>query len=211
MHIAILGTGAVGRALAGAFRAAGHDVTVGTRDPDQTRTREEWADSDLPLTAYPDLRGEVFVNSTNGAGSQAALAAVSPDALTGRVIIDASNPLDFANGFPPSLFVGNTDSLSEQLQRAFPDSRVVKMFNTMANEVMVDPGGLADDSTIFVAGDDDVAREVASGLARDLGWRDVFDLGDLTAARGLEAYVTLWVRLYSRIGHPRFNIKVVRS
>ena len=211
MRIAILGTGAVGRALAGAFRAAGHDVTIGTRDPDQTRTRDEWADSDLPLTAYADLDAEVFVNSTNGAGSQPAIAAVNADARSGKVIIDASNPLDFGGGFPPSLFVGNTDSLSEQLQRAFPESRVVKMFNTMANEVMVNPQGLAGDSTIFVAGDDEDAREVAAGLARDLGWRDVFDLGDLTAARGLEAYVTLWVRLYSRIGDPHFNIKVVRA
>jgi len=211
MHIAILGTGAVGRALGGAFRAAGHDITVGTRDPDQTRTRDEWADSELPLSAYADLEAEVFVNSTNGSGSRTALTAVPAGARRGKVIIDASNPLDFAHGFPPSLFIGNTDSLSEQLQRALPESRVVKMFNTMANEVMVNPQALAEESTIFIAGNDDAARAVAAGLARDLGWHDVFDLGDLTAARGLEAYVTLWVRLYSQIGDPRFNIKVVRG
>ena len=106
-------------------------------------------------------------------------------ALNGKVVVDTSNPLDFSQGFPPSLFISNTDSLAEQLQRELPEARLVKMFNTMANEVMVDPNGLASETTIFVAGNDVTARQTAASLAADLGWTDVFDLGDLTAARGL--------------------------
>jgi predicted dinucleotide-binding enzyme len=210
MQIAILGTSAVGPALGKAFTAAGHDVTIGTRDPVQTRAREQWAGVDLPLAAYRDLDADVFINATSGSGSLAALDAVG-DAVNGKVVIDTSNPLDHSQGFPPSLFVSNTDSLAEQLQRALPKVRLVKMFNTMANEVMVNPRGLSEDSTIFVAGNDPDARQTAAALAADLGWADVFDLGDLTAARGLEMFITLWVRMYVQLGRPNFNIKVIRG
>ena len=215
MDIAILGTGPVGRALGRAFSAVGHQVTIGTRDPEQTRAREEWADPStssgprLNLAGYADLEADVFVNATSGAGALAALRAVG-NGLDGKVVIDTTNPLDFSQGFPPSLFVSNTDSLVEQLQRELPNVRLVKSFNTMSNPVMINPGGLAGESTIFVAGNDEEARQVAVGLLRDLGWTDILDLGDLTAARGLEMYVVLWVRLFSQIGHPMFNIKVVR-
>lgn len=209
MQIAILGTGAVGPALGKAFSAAGHQITIGTRDPEQTRARDEWAENDLPLAAYEDLDAEVFINATNGRGSLSALQAVG-DALNGKVVIDASNALDFSHGFPPSLFVCNTDSLAEQLQRELPEARLVKMFNTMANEVMINPRGLTDDSTVFVAGNDPAARQTAASLAADLGWADVFDLGDLTAARGLEMYLPLWVRIFGQLGRPQFNIKLVR-
>jgi 8-hydroxy-5-deazaflavin:NADPH oxidoreductase len=209
MQIAILGTGAVGPALAKALSAAGHQVTIGTRDPEQTKAREQWAEVDLPLAAYQDLDADIFINATNGSGSLPALQAVG-DALNGKVLIDASNPLDFSQGFPPSLFVSNTDSLAEQLQREFPEARVVKMFNTMANQVMINPRGLADDSTIFVAGNDTEARQSAASIAADLGWTDVFDLGDLTAARALEMYLPLWVRIFAQLGRPEFNIKLVR-
>ena len=209
MQIAIVGSGDVARFFGHAFAAAGHEVTLGTRDPEQTRARQEWADVDLPLAAYADLRGEVFLNATRGDGSLAALQAVGP-ALHGKVVIDASNPLDLSRGFPPSLFVSNTDSLAEQLQQALPEARLVKMFNTMAHEVMVDPAGLGQESTIFVAGNDTAARQTAADLARELGWVDVLDLGDLTAARGLEMYIPLWLRIYGAVGRPLFNIKVIR-
>lgn len=209
MQIAIMGTSAVGPALGKAFSAAGHHVTIGTRDPEQTRARERWAGVDLPLAAYQDLDADVFINATSGSGSLAALQAVG-DALSDKVVIDTSNPLDHSQGFPPSLFVSNTDSLAEQLQRALPASRLVKMFNTMANEVMVNPRALGADSTIFVAGNDAAARATAAALAADLGWTDVFDLGDLTAARGLEMYLPLWVRIYAQLGRPDFNIKLIR-
>jgi 8-hydroxy-5-deazaflavin:NADPH oxidoreductase len=209
MKIAILGTGAVGPALAKALSAAGHQVTIGTRDPEETRQREQLAGVDLPLATYGDLDAEVLINATNGRGSLPALQAVG-EALDGKVVIDTSNPLDFSQGFPPSLFVSNTDSLAEQLQRELPQARLVKMFNTMANQVMINPRGLDGDSTIFVAGNDIAARQTAASVAADLGWTDIFDLGDLTAARGLEMYLPLWVRIFGQLGRPEFNIKVVR-
>ncbi len=209
MQIAILGTGPVGRALGKALSGAGHEVVIGTRDPETTGARDDWARLDLPLAAYQDLNADLFINATNGRGSLPALKAVG-DALNSKVVIDTSNALDFSQGFPPSLFVSNTDSLAEGLQRELPEARLVKMFNTMANEVMVNPRGLRGDSTIFVAGNDPAARATAAALAADLGWTDVFDLGDLTAARGLEMFIPLWVRIYAQLGYAEYNIKLVR-
>jgi 8-hydroxy-5-deazaflavin:NADPH oxidoreductase len=209
VQIGIVGTGAVARFLGRAWAAKDHQVTLGTRDPEQTRAREEWADVDLPLAAYADLEGEVYVNATRGDASLAALQAVGP-ALNQKVVIDTSNALDTSRGFPPTLFVDDSDSLAEQLQRALPEARLVKMFNTMNHRVMVDPSGLGEQSTIFLAGNDDAARQTATELAADLGWTDVFDLGDLTGARGMEMYMPLWLRIYGALGRPDFNIKVIR-
>jgi predicted dinucleotide-binding enzyme len=199
----------VARLLGQGLVDAGHQVSYGTRDPEQTKSREEWAGSDQPLAAYADLEGEVYVNATKGEGSLAALQAVGP-ALNGKVLIDTSNALDSGSGFPPSLFVKDTDSLAEQLQRALPEVRLVKMFNTMSSVVMADPAALGQESTVFVAGNDEAAKQTATELAGDLGWTDVLDLGDLTAARGLEMYISLWLRIYGVLGRPGFNIKVVR-
>ncbi|RYP88611.1 NADP oxidoreductase [Nocardioides guangzhouensis] len=211
MEIAILGTGAVGRALAGAFTRAGHHVVVGTRDPATTREREGFP-ADLELATYADAAAgaDVAVNATNGDGSLPAVAAASPG-LAGKVLLDTSNPLDFSHGFPPTLTVKDTDSLAEQLQRAHPDVRVVKALNTCANEVMVDPGRIGDgDTTVFVAGDDADARAVARGLLEELGWRDVVEFDDLSAARGLEMWLPLWLRLMGKFGRAEFNLKIVR-
>jgi predicted dinucleotide-binding enzyme len=210
MRVGIIGTGPVGRAFGRALTDLGHQVVVGTRDPAETRERAEWSDSPLELVAYAALASEVFLNATGGDGALPALAAVGA-ALDGHVVIDVSNPLDFSRGFPPSLSVCNTDSLAEQLQRAHPAARIVKMFNTTANEVMVNPQRLGQESTLFVAGNDEGARSTATDLARELGWTDILDLGDLTGARGLEMWLPLWVRIYQQLGTPEFNLKIVRS
>ena len=213
MRIAVIGTGVVGRTLGEGLVKVGHDVVVGTRDPARTRTRDEWDATSLSLASYGQVGvgADLFINATSGDASLEALQAVGDEALAGKVLIDVSNALDRSSGFPPSLFVCNTDSLAEQLQRAFPRTKVVKAFNTMNAAVMVNPGAVGGgDTTVFVAGDDADARATVAGVAADLGWTDVMDLGDLTAARGLEMWLPLWVRLLMTLGVPMFNIKVVR-
>ena len=152
-----------------------------------------------------------MVNATNGGGSLAALGEVGTDHLAGKVLLDVANPLDFSQGFPPTLSVKDTDSLAEQIQRAFPDARVVKALNTVTASVMVDPGSVGDgDTTVFAAGDDAEARQVVVGLLRELGWRDVIELDGLQNARGLEMWLPLWVRLMGALGTAEFNLKLVR-
>jgi 8-hydroxy-5-deazaflavin:NADPH oxidoreductase len=213
VRIAVIGTGTVGRTLGEGLAKVGHDIVLGTRDPARTRARDEWQATSLSLGSYGEVGtgAELFVNATSGEASLDALRAVGDDALAGKVLIDVSNALDHSGGFPPTLFVSNTDSLAEQLQRAFPHTKVVKAFNTMTAAVMVNPGDLGGgDSTIFVAGNDADARATVSGVAADLGWTDVMDLGDLTAARGMEMWLPLWLRLLMALGGAKFNIKVVR-
>jgi predicted dinucleotide-binding enzyme len=226
MNIAVLGTGAVGRTLAGKLSELGHDVVVGTRDPEATLARAEsdamgnppysvWQ-ADHPAVrlapfAEAAVSGELVVNATGGGGSLDALAQAGAENLAGKVLLDVSNPLDFSQGFPPTLSVKDTDSLAEQIQRAFPDARVVKSLNTVTAAVMVDPSTVGDgDTTVFVAGDDEAARQQVSELLRELGWLDIVELDGLQNARGLEMWLPLWVRLMGALGTGQFNIKLVR-
>ena len=226
MKIAVLGTGSVGRILAARLAAIGHDVVVGTRHVQATLGRSEpgaWGDPpfatwlganpDLTVATYRDAcaTAELVVNATNGAGSLAALTDAGAESLAGKVLVDVSNPLDFSAGMPPTLFVKDTDSLGEQLQRAFPDTRVVKTLNTMTAALQAEPNQLADgDHSVFVSGDDATAKELVTTLLRSLGHTDVIDLGDITTARGVEMYLPLWLRLWGALGTGQLNIKVVR-
>ena len=226
MKVAVLGTGMVGRALAGRLAELGHEVTVGTRDVDATMARTgpdgmgnppyaDWANAHpqvrLATFAGATAESDLVVNATSGNASLAALAAAGREHLAGRVLLDIANPLDYSQGFPPSLFVGNTDSLAEQIQAAFPETRVVKSLNTMNASLMADPRQLAGgDHTVFVSGNDSDAKELVTELLRSFGHTDVIDLGDLSTARGTESLLPVWVRLYGVLGVPAFQFKVVR-
>ena len=130
--------------------------------------------------------------------------------LEGKVVFDVANPLDFSHGMPPTLSVCNTDSLGEQIQRVFPECRVVKALNTMNCTVMVDPASVPGDHNAFVCGSYDEAKQDVIGLLESFGWPRprIVDLGDIAASRGMEMYVTLWLRLYGAVGGPQFNIAV---
>lgn len=207
MRMAVIGTGSAGQALAAGFRRIGHDVVTGTRDPAATAERAEWNGG--ALAAYADAaRGaDLVVNATGGQVSLEALAQVD---LDGKVLLDVSNPLDFSNGFPPTLSVKDTDSLAEQIQRAHPEARVVKSLNTVNGAVMVDPARLSEPTTVFVAGDDADARALVRSVLVELGWRDIVEFPSLDAARGLEMWLPLWVRLMGTLGTADFNLKLVR-
>ncbi len=208
MRIAVLGTGGVGRTLANAFRSGGHDVVVGTRDPDAAAARAEWAGRGFSFAPLGEVAADadLVVNALNGAATLEGLAQVGPS-LDGKVLLDVGNPLDHSAGFPPTLTVKDTDSLAEQIQRAFPAAKVVKSLNTMTASVMLDP---VPGTTVFVAGDDAGARELVVDLLRSYGWEDVIEFPHLVAARGLEMWLALWIQLMATLGTPAFNIKVVR-
>jgi predicted dinucleotide-binding enzyme len=225
MKIAVLGTGTVGQALAGRLAGLGHHVTVGTRDPRATLGRTTPDAMGAPPFAawqadHPDVAlhsfseavdgAELVVLAGNGAAAHDMLAAAGGDRLAGVVVLDLSNPLDFSAGFPPSLFVKDTDSLGEQLQRAFPAVRVVKSLNTLTASLMVEPATLPASSTVFVSGDDADAKAVVVALLESFGHDDVIDLGGIETARGVEMLLPLWLRLMTALGTPQFNIKVVR-
>lgn len=210
MKIAILGTGAVGRTLAGGLAGNGHEVVLGTRDPAATRTRPDAPDADLRTFAEAATAGELVVNATGGGVSLEALRLAGSAALAGKVLVDVSNPLDFSAGFPPTLFVRDTDSLGEQIQRAFPEARVVKALNTMNAAVMVEPGRLSAPSAVFLSGDDPRAKEQVADLLREFGWEQIIDLGGIGTARGVEMLMPMWLQLMGAFGTPEFNWSIVR-
>ncbi len=226
MRIAVMGTGTVGRTIAARLDELGHDVTVGTRDVVAARARRSpdgsggdfgrWTEEHpaIGLATFPEAAelGEVVVNATSGEVSLAVLAAAGTSRLAGKVLLDISNPLDFSAGFPPTLFVADIDSLGEQIQRAFPEAKVVKTLNTLAAELMVRPGQLDEgDHTVFMSGNDADAKALVRDLLVSMGHTDVIDLGDISTSRGTEMFLPLWLRLMSFLGTGLFNVKVVRE
>jgi predicted dinucleotide-binding enzyme len=212
MKIGILGSGMVGQALAAKLAEQGQDVMVSSRNPAKVAA---WAGSvGVKVGSLSDTaaHGEIVINATKGDASLEALRAAGEANLAGKILVDIANPLDFSRGMPPTLFVSNTDSLGEQIQRAFPQAKVVKTLNTLSAGLMVNPGALAGgDHTIFVSGNDAAAKaEVSRLLAEWFGWRDIIDLGDISTARGTEALLPVWIRLMMAFGHVNFQFKIVR-
>jgi len=227
MKIGVLGTGVVGQTIAAKLSDIGHDVTIGTRDVGKTvALTEPDAYGQPPFSAWvkqhPKValagfseaaaKGELLINATNGGSSLVALSQAGGDNLAGKILIDIANPLDFSHGMPPTLSVSNTDSLGEQIQRAFPGTKVVKALNTLTASLMVAPRQLADgDHDLFVCGNDTGAKnQVAEWLRTWFGWKSIIDLGDISAARGTEMYLPIWLRLWGALGTGVFNIKVVK-
>jgi predicted dinucleotide-binding enzyme len=195
----------------------GHEVRLGSRTADNAHA-VAWvaatgATSSCATFADAASWAEVVVNATGGLVSVEALTAAGAANLEGKALLDVSNPLDFSGGFPPTVRQPDGRSLGETIQAAFPGARVVKTLNTMNADVMVNPRSLAGAHSVFVAGNDAEAKQVATALLEGFGWAspEIVDAGDITAARGLELYLPMWLSLMGALGTPSFNIGVVRA
>lgn len=227
--IAILGTGGVGQTYASKFVTLGYQVMIGTRNVEEKMAEtekdmygnppfSEWisANMDFKLGTFKEAAafGEIILNATKGGESINALKMADVNNLNGKILIDVSNPLDFSKGMPPSLInnLSNTNSLAEEIQNTFPFVKVVKTLNTMFAGLMVNPmminGG---DHNAFICGNDFDAKEKVKDILKSFGWTDknILDLGDITAARGTEMYLPLWLRIYGATNNGVFNIKIV--
>jgi predicted dinucleotide-binding enzyme len=214
MRIGILGTGNVGQTIGSALIQRGHEVKLGSRSATNAKAAE-WVGQNGERASqgtFADAAafGEIVFNCTSGAVSLDALRAATAEHLTGKTLADVANALDFSRGFPPTLTVANTDSLAEQIQAAFPATRVVKTLNTMTAQVMVNPSLVPGEHDVFVAGNDASAKAQVSELLQSFGWTNIVDLGDIGAARGLEMYLPLWLRLYGTLKTPNLNIHIAR-
>lgn len=216
MRVGILGTGVVGKTLGTQLVRVGHDVRMGSRkagnDKAKAWTKEAGKGASEGSFADAAAHGEIIFNCTAGMASLDALRAAGTRNLQAKILIDVSNPLDFSKGMPPSLSVCNTDSLGEQIQKAFPEAKVVKTLNTVTAALMVDPSLVPGTHTMFISGNDAEAKAaVIRLLKQDFGWKEVLDLGDLSAARAQEMYLPLWLRLYMKLQTANVNVHVVRS
>jgi predicted dinucleotide-binding enzyme len=215
MQIGVLGTGMVGSALAGGLVALGHEVKMGAREAGNEKARE-WAKSagkGASAGRFSDAAsfGEIVFNATRGDASLDALRAAGKENLKGKILVDVANPLDFSRGMPPTLFTAAAgDSLGERIQNELPQTRVVKALNTVNASVMTDPSRVRGQSDLFLCGNDADAKGRVTALLREFGWQSVIDLGDITGARGTEAYLLLLLRLWGALGTVDFNVRVVR-
>ncbi|MDH6124920.1 NAD(P)-binding domain-containing protein [Kitasatospora sp. GP82] len=211
MRFAIIGTGAVGRTLAAKLISLGHHVTLGSRTRDNAAATE-WAQQAGPYGhagTFADAAefGELVINATAGTVSLQALRLAGADRLAGKVLIDVSNPLVFAPDGEVTLDPVNTDSIGEQIQREFPDTRVVKALNTLSAQLMVDPGRVPGEHNVFIAGDDLEAKAQVRTVLEQFGWpaAAVIDLGGITAARCTEMLMPFWLTMMRHVGHTDFN------
>ncbi|MBP1992085.1 NADPH-dependent F420 reductase [Paenibacillus eucommiae] len=214
MKIGVIGSGNAGQTLGSALVKQGHEVKLGTRSiPKLDEWLQQINDDRASAGSFQDAakHGDIIINATAGAGALEALHAAGSANLQGKILIDVSLPLDFSEG-ALRLFVVNTDSLGEQIQRAFPDVKVVKTLNTVASALMVNPRSLADGQhDLFISGNDAAARNEVIGYLKEwFGWESIIDLGDITSARSTEMLFALLVRVHMSLGHSNFNFKVVR-
>jgi len=213
MKFGVLGTGVVGQTIGSKLVHLGHDVMMGSRDASNPKA-VEWANNEgSPRALYGTFanaaaHGEIIFNCTLGVASLEALYQAGADNLKGKILIDTANPIDYSTD-EWSLTVCNTDSLGEQIQRAFPEARVVKTLNTINCNVMVEPNKLSERTDVFVSGNDPEARKTVSKLLHDFGWISVIDLGDIITSRSVEMYIVLWRNFRHVVNSYRFNIKLV--
>ena len=216
MQIGVLGSGVTAQTIGSKLVQLGHEVMLGSRDeanpPSVAWAKEEGGQHALYGTFMNAASfGEIIFNCTLGSASMEALRQAGEQNLRGKILIDTSNPLDRSTDMW-SLTVCNNDSLGEQIQRAFPETKVVKTLNTVNANVMVDPAKLLERTHVFVSGDDIEAKATVVRILRDwFGWKEIIDLGGIETARGVEMYVLLWHTLRNAISSQRFNIKVVTS
>ncbi len=213
MNIAVLGTGMVGKTIAGKLISLGHSVMMGSRTEKNEKAIEWQKESNGLIGTFEQAAAfaDLIFNCTQGMASIAALELAGTNNLAGKILIDVSNPLDFSKGMPPTLSVCNTDSLGEQIQRKFPSAKVVKTLNTVNCGIMVNAASLPGDHDLFVSGNDAEAKATVIQCLKDwFGWKSIIDLGDITTARGTEQLLPIWIRLWGAFGHANFNFKVVK-
>jgi 8-hydroxy-5-deazaflavin:NADPH oxidoreductase len=222
MKVAIIGSGIVGQTLGKKLVELGHDVILGTRDPNKLDEAKGWAGSlsDWLVSVGQKARvatfteaaagGEIVINATHGMVSLEALQIAGTSNLQGKILIDVANELDFSQGMPPKSLAADTTSLGEKIQAAFPDTKVVKTLNTMNCSVMVNPQQIADGNhTVFVSANDPDAKAKVVELLQSFGWTDIFDLGDISSARATEMMMPIWLRAFGKLGNVPYNFKIV--
>lgn len=229
MKIGIIGTGTVGQTLASRLHEVGHSIVIGTRNVEEKLSAEtkdqygnppfsEWQKRNpgIPLVTFAEAAeyGDILINATRGSASINALQLYTSENLQNKVLIDVSNPLDSSRGMPPSLLpdLSNTHSLGEEIQARFPDTKVVKTLNTMWAGLMVNPMLINNgDHTNFICGNDAQAKEIVKQLLKDMGWKEenILDLGDISAARGAESFLPVWLRIMNSKKSAAFNLRIV--
>ena len=192
MKVGLLGSGDVGRSLGRAFVRHGHEAMIGTRDPAKLADWTAEVGDAGSAGSFADAAsfGELIVLACLGSAAEDVLDLAGQSNLSGKVLIDATNPLRMVDG-RPELFVGHSDSLGERVQRRAPEAKVVKAFNTVNNALMADPDLPGGPPTMFLCGDDADAKATVGAILEDFGWEPA-DIGSIERSRALEEMCLAW-------------------
>ena len=208
MKIGIFGTGGVGRTLAAKFVSDGNEVIIGTRNVEETLAKsqpdgmgsppyKEWRKNNpnVKLGTFADTAkfGEIIILATFGDATKNAIDLAGKENFSNKIVVDATNPLDFSKGVPPGFTVTLGNSLGEQIQRHISQAKVVKAFNTIGGHIMVSPKRGEGDPDFFLAGNNESAKDQVSAIAQKWGWKNVVDLGDISKSYWLEAFAMIWI------------------
>ena len=209
MKIGVLGSGPAGQTLATGFLDKGHAVMIGSRDLTKLDGWLRHAGPGAQVGSFADATqfGELVVLSVLGSAAEEAIRLAGIENFSGKIVIDACDPLDFSSG-QPGLFVGTTDSLGERIQRLIPDAYVVKGLNVVQADVMINPSLTGDEPDMFIAGNNDEAKQTVTSLLEEFGW-PVIDMGGIQSARWLEALSMAWVVYSHRTGKTHHAFKLV--
>ncbi len=215
MKIGVLGTGVVGNTIGTRLIQLGYEVKMGSRSATNEKAAA-WVKangSKASQGTFADAAsfGEIVFLCTKGDATLDIVRLAGTTNMSGKVVIDISNPLDFSKGMPPSMFICNTNSLAEEVQKTIPDAHLVKTLNIVNCEVMVDATKCGGDATMFVSGNNADAKAVVKTILNQFGWKDIIDLGDITTARGTEMMLPIWLRTWAATKNGHFAFKIVRK
>lgn len=195
MKIAIIGSGDVGQALAKGFVACGHSVMIGTRDTEKKELK--WTKKHkqtLSVGSYAEAAdyGEVAVLAVAWHAAENVLSIIRPE-LSGKIVIDVTNPLVFNEDDAPELAIGHNMSAGEMVQQSLADSHVVKTLNIINFKNMVNPTFKKGTPTMFMCGNNESAKSHVRELLVAIGWTDIQDIGGIEKSRLLEPLCLLWI------------------
>lgn len=215
MKVGILGTGDVGRSLGRGFAALGNEVKLGARSANHEKALEWVGETGKGASqgTFADAArfGEIIVLATLGIANPEVVKAAGVASFAGKLVIDATNPLDFSKGFPPDLAIKGNDFGGETLQRLVPDARVVKAFNIVSNSLMFRPNVPGGPPDMYIAGNDAEAKATVTKILSDFGWSRVIDFGGIAASRWLEAMVIAWVLVGAATGNWNQGFKMLQA
>jgi predicted dinucleotide-binding enzyme len=219
MKVGVLGSGQVGRKLGDGFIQLGHTVMISSRNPNKEEV-VEWIknhgnDDSIALSGtFSDTAkfGQIIVIATSWEGTINAIKMTDKNDFDQKIVIDATNPLDFSQGMPPKLALGFSDSAGETIQRLLPTARIVKAFNTVGNPHFIHPSfPIGGPPTMFICGEDDTAKRfVTDNILSKFGWETI-DIGGISGSRLLEPLADLWINLYFRTGSTNHAFKLLRK
>ncbi|MGE5430934.1 MAG: NADPH-dependent F420 reductase [Syntrophomonadaceae bacterium] len=195
MNIGILGSGNVGQQLGLGFLKLNHSVMLGTRDTSKLKDWVVSAGENAYAGGFDDAArfGELIVIATNWKGTENAINMAGKENFSNKIVIDATNPLDFLPGTAPGISVSPGHSAGQQIQAWLPDAHVVKAFNTISAHTMWNPGLREGAPDLFICGNDIEAKQTVAHFAEEWGWENIIDMGDISESFYLEALAVLWV------------------